>query len=131
VAILQIQVIRSCFMANPFGVPEVTVRDVAQKRADGDDFVLLDVREPVELGYANLGEGVTAVPLSELAQRRLEALPETVTADKTAEILVLCHHGNRSAQVTAWLRQQGWTNVHNIAGGIDAYADINPTVGKY
>ncbi|MFO7539135.1 MAG: rhodanese-like domain-containing protein [Chloroflexota bacterium] len=118
-------------MPNPYDVPEVTVQAVAQKRANEESFILLDVREPVELGYANLGLGVTAVPLSDIAERRLDALPDTVTADKTAEICVLCHHGNRSAQVTAWLRQQGWTNVYNIAGGIDAYADIDPAVGKY
>jgi rhodanese-related sulfurtransferase len=118
-------------MGNPFGVPEVTVQEVAHKRANGDDFVLLDVREPIELTYAKLEEGVTAVPLSQIAERRLEALPETMTADKTAEVVVMCHHGNRSAQVTAWLRQQGWTNVYNMAGGIDAYADIDATLGKY
>jgi rhodanese-related sulfurtransferase len=118
-------------MPNQFGVPEVSVQEVAQRRVNGDTFILLDVREPVELGYANLGAGVTVAPLSDIAERRLEALPETVTADKTVEICVLCHHGNRSAQVTAWLRQQGWSNVYNIAGGIDAYADIDATVGKY
>jgi len=118
-------------MGNPFGVPEVTVQEVAQKRANGDDFVLLDVREQVEFRYAKLDDGVTAVPLSQIAERRLEALPETMTADKTAEVVVICHHGNRSAQVTAWLRQQGWTNVYNMVGGIDAYADIDTSVGKY
>jgi rhodanese-related sulfurtransferase len=118
-------------MPNPFGVPEVSVQEVAQKRANGDDFILLDVREPVELGYANLGAGITAVSLSDIAERRLEALPAAVVADKTAEIVVVCHHGNRSAQVTAWLRQQGWTNVYNMAGGVDAYADIDPSIGRY
>ena len=119
-------------MSNRFDVPEVSVQQVAQKRANGDQFVLLDVREPIELRYATLGEDVvTAVPLSEIAQHRLEALPEKITADKTAEIVVMCHHGNRSAQVTAWLQQQGWTNVYNLDGGIDAYADIDPTIGKY
>jgi rhodanese-related sulfurtransferase len=118
-------------MSNPFGAPGVSVQEVARRRANGEDFILLDVREPIELGYANLGAGVTAVPLSDIAERRLEALPETISADKTAEIVVLCHHGNRSAQVTAWLRQQGWTNVYNMDGGIDAYADIDAAIGKY
>lgn len=119
-------------MANPYGVPEVSVQEVAQKRTEGDDFVLLDVRELVELHYANLGDEVEVAPLSELAERQLEALPDSIANDKDAEIIVMCHHGNRSAQVTAWLRQQGWTNVYNMAGGIDAYATIvDPSIGRY
>lgn len=118
-------------MSNLFDVPEVSVQEVAEKRARGDDFVLLDVREPVELHYAGLDDVETA-PLSDLAERQMEALPEAVTSDKDAEIVVMCHHGNRSAQVTAWLRQQGWTNVYNMAGGIDAYAiEVDPAVGRY
>ena len=117
---------------NPYGVPGLSVQEVAQKRDNGDSFVLLDVREPNELLYANLGKGVLLAPLSDLAQQGLEALPEAVLADKEAEIVVLCHHGSRSAQVTAWLQQQGWTNVLNMDGGIDAYAiAVDPTVGRY
>jgi rhodanese-related sulfurtransferase len=51
---------------------------------------------------------------------------------KETEIVVMCHHGVRSAQVVSWLRQQGWTNVWNLSGGIDAYArDVDPAVGFY
>lgn len=117
---------------NPYGVPGLSVQELAQKRKNGDNFILLDVREPNELLYANLGEGVIAAPLSELAQRGPDALPEAILADKEAEIVVMCHHGIRSAQVTAWLRQQGWNNVLNMDGGIDAYAiAVDPTVGRY
>ena len=119
-------------MGNPFGVPEYSVQEVAEKRSRGDDFVLLDVREMMELRYANLGDNVAVTPLSELAERQTEALPESIAKDKDVEIVVMCHHGNRSAQVTAWLRQQGWTNVYNMAGGIDAYAiAVDPSVGRY
>ena len=115
-----------------FGVPEISVQEVAEKRANGDDFILLDVREAQELNYANLGNGVTHVPLSDIAERRLDALPESITENKDAEIVVMCHHGNRSGQVTGWLRQQGWTNVLNMAGGIDAYAmQVDSSVGRY
>ena len=114
------------------GVPGITVQEVAEKRARGDQFILLDVREPVELHYAGLGDGVTVVPLSRLAEYQQAALPEAITADRDAEIVVICHHGNRSAQVTYWLRQQGWTNVYNMEGGIDAYAAlVDPSVGQY
>lgn len=119
-------------MSNPFGVPGVSVQTVAQKRADGDDFILLDVRELHELTYANLGDGVTHLPLSRLASEQLAALPPEIADDKDAEIVVMCHHGSRSAQVTAFLRQHGWDNVFNMDGGIEAYAvAVDPTVGRY
>lgn len=115
-----------------FGIPEISVQEVAVKRANGNDFVLMDVREPNELAYANLGEGVDEAPLSDIAERRLEALPEAVRNNKEAEVVVFCHHGSRSAQVVGWLRQQGWTNVLNMAGGIDAYAlQVDASVGRY
>ena len=117
---------------NPYGVPGLSVQEVAQKRANNEAFVLLDVREPNELLYANLGDGVLTAPLSELAAKGPESLPEAVTANKEAEIIVMCHHGSRSAQVVSWLTQQGWTNVLNMDGGIDAYAiAVDPAVGRY
>ena len=117
---------------NPYGVPGLTVQEVAQKRENGDEFILLDVREPNELLFANLGDGIQTCPVSQLAEQGPNALPEAVLANKEAEIVVMCHHGNRSAQVTAWLRQQGWTNVLNMDGGIDAYATaVDPSVGRY
>lgn len=119
-------------MPNPLGVPGISVKQLAEKLAADEEFVLLDVREPSELRAANLGDGVTAVPLSELARRQLDALPEAIRDDKKAEVVVMCHHGNRSAQVTAWLRHHGWTNVYNLDGGIDAYArEVDPRIGRY
>ncbi|MEM7115482.1 MAG: rhodanese-like domain-containing protein [Chloroflexota bacterium] len=119
-------------MSNPFGVPGISVREAAALRGGKDDVILLDVREPHELQRANLGESITAVPLSELASKQLAALPATIADNKEAHVVVLCHHGGRSAQVVAWLRQQGWTSVFNMDGGIDAYAlQIDPSVGRY
>ncbi len=119
-------------MPNPYGAPEITVSEVAEKRENGEDFILMDVREAHELNLANLGDGVTLLPLSQLAASQLDALPPEVTNNKEAEIVVLCHTGMRSGQVTAWLLQQGWTNVLSMAGGIDAYArQIDPDVGLY
>jgi rhodanese-related sulfurtransferase len=114
-----------------YAIPEITVHDLAQKLATSIPFVLLDVREPHELAYAKLmDEWGTLVPLSRLARELTNALPDNL--HKNAEIVVMCHTGQRSAQVTAWLRQNGWTNVHNLAGGIDAYARlIDPSVGFY
>jgi rhodanese-related sulfurtransferase len=119
-------------MPNPYNAPEISVQDLARRLADGEAFVLLDVRESYELDAASLPpEYVTPVPLSQLAEQQLAALPPAAREQDTP-IAVLCHHGIRSAQVTLWLRQQGWTNVVSVDGGIDAYArEIDSTVGSY
>lgn len=119
-------------MPNPFGAPEITAQEVATKLQQADPFILLDVRERHELDSASLPEETFELaPMSELAERRLDALPASAR-QQDAEIVVMCHHGVRSAQVTAWLRQQGWTNVVSMAGGIDAWAhEVDPSVGTY
>lgn len=118
-------------MANPLGVPGITVQQLAEKLQAGEDFILLDVREDQELWYASL-DGAIPAPLSDLSLRQLDALPAEIRSNNMVEVAVLCHHGNRSAQVTAWLRGQGWTNVFNVDGGIDAYAiHVDPSVGRY
>lgn len=117
-------------MPNPYGVPEISVQTLAEKRANDEEFILLDVREPHELQFAELDD-ILLLPLSLLAEQKLNAIPEEME-DKDQEIVVMCHTGRRSAQVTAWLLQQGWTNVSNLDGGIEAYAlEIDPDVGRY
>lgn len=119
-------------MANPFGLPGYTAAEFAQRRAEGKSMLVIDVREAFELEYANLGDGILHVPLSDLSRRLADALPEQVTRNPEQEIVVMCHHGNRSMQVTAWLMQQGYSNVFNLDGGIDAYAaEVDPSVGFY
>jgi rhodanese-related sulfurtransferase len=119
-------------MPNSFGAPEVTVKAVAQKIEAGDAFIWLDVREPNELTLAAIGDArVVNLPLSQLAARGADALSAALRNQK-AEIVVFCHHGMRSAQVTAWLRQQGWQQVVNMTGGIDAWAvEVDPAVSRY
>ena len=112
-------------------IPEISPEELAGKIADKEAFVLLDVREPYELQAANLGDRVELAPMSALARERLDALP-AAARDKEAELVIFCHHGVRSAQVVAWLRQQGWQNVWNLRGGIDAYArEVDPAIGFY
>jgi rhodanese-related sulfurtransferase len=119
-------------MANIYGVPEITVHEVAHRMKTDEKILLLDVREEMELRRANLGEGVVWVPLSQMAARRLDALPVELSDDKEQELIVFCHHGVRSAQVAAWLAHEGWNNVLSLAGGIDAYArEIDQSVGHY
>ncbi len=119
-------------MPNTYGAPEVSVKDVAAKIAAQEPFIFLDVREPNELTAAAIkDERVVNVPLSELAQKQTAILP-AAAQDKEAEIIVFCHHGARSGQVTAWLRGQGWTNVINMEGGIDSWArNVDASVGRY
>lgn len=118
-------------MPNIYGAPEVDVQDVACMRESDEPFILLDVREQMELRLANLGQDVLWIPLSELAARREAALGDDFS-DKGKTVIVLCHTGMRSAQVTAWLRQLGWENTYSMAGGIEAYAlEVDPSVGRY
>ena len=118
-------------MSNPFGAPEKSVEQVAEFRQNKEGMILLDVREPMELRMANLCDDIISVPLSVLAHAREGALPAEL-ADKNQKLVVFCHTGVRSAQVTAWLKSLGWLNVWSMAGGIDAYARrIDSTIGRY
>jgi rhodanese-related sulfurtransferase len=63
----------------------------------------------------------------------MNTVPQRVQElDPDAEILVMCRSGKRSADITAFLMHQGFANVHNVTGGILAWAtDVDPTVQKY
>lgn len=115
-----------------FMLPEITVTDLSEKLKSQEMFILLDVREPHELGYARLDDSrLEVAPMSRLAREGTSVLSESAQS-QDATIYVMCHHGNRSAQITAWLAQQGWRNVYNVRGGIDEYArTIDPSVGHY
>lgn len=119
-------------MPNPFGAPEISVRDVAVKQQAGDPFIWLDVREADELAAVAIADPlVIHIPLSRLAREQTAALPAPAQ-DQAAEIVVMCHHGVRSAQVVAWLRGQGYTNALSMAGGVDAWAqEVDPSIGTY
>lgn len=113
-------------------LPEITVTDLSEKLKSEEKFILLDVRELDELNQSKLTDDrLEVTPLSRLAQEGTNALSESAQS-KDSTIYVMCHHGNRSMQVTAWLAQQGWKNVFNVRGGIDEYARrIDQSVGFY
>jgi rhodanese-related sulfurtransferase len=113
-------------------IPEITVNELSQKLKSDEKFILLDVRELNELDYARLTDSrLEVTPMSRLAREGTKALSESVQSQH-ATIYVLCHHGNRSGQVAAWLAQQGWQNVFSVRGGIDEYArKIDSSVGFY
>ncbi|WP_455242072.1 rhodanese-like domain-containing protein [Petrachloros mirabilis] len=90
----------------------------------GEKLVLLDVREQWEYDLAKLN-GSTLIPLGTLPQS-LNKL------DRDSEIICICHHGMRSADATNFLLQQGFPNVKNLVGGIDAWsAQVDRTVQRY
>ena len=116
-----------------FVLPEIAPQQLADWLKTRPELVVLDVREPYEFPRAKLDDArVVYAPLSDLVRKHLEGLPEGVRQDKSAPLVVICHHGNRSAQVTAWLMSLGWETVYNLAGGIDAYARlVDPAIGTY
>ena len=91
---------------------------------EGRDFVLLDVRTPVEHQTSKL-ENSLLMPLQTLP-RRFDEL------DRNRDIVVYCHHGNRSAHAVDFLRRMGFDNTFNLVGGIDAWSKrIDPSVPQY
>ena len=90
--------------------------------------LVLDVREPWELRTASIvprGFDLLAVPMNEVPARLAE-LP------RDRPIACLCHHGVRSQRVALFLTHQGYTDVVNIAGGIDAWSrERDPAVPRY
>ena len=113
-------------------LPEITVTALGEKLKSDEKFILLDVRELSELDRAKVTDSrLQVMPMSRLAQEGVKALSESVQSQKIP-VYVLCHHGNRSMQVTGWLTQQGYKNVFNVSGGIDAYArQVDQSVGFY
>ncbi len=96
----------------------------ARKLNESRKAVILDVREPFEFGICSI-EGSIQKPMNTIPNE-LENLP------REEQILVICHSGVRSMQVTNFLRRQGFDKATNIAGGIDAWAmQIDPNMQRY
>ena len=76
--------------------------------------LLLDVREPWEHDKAKIA-GSRLVPMGQIPARLAEI-------DEEKEVVAICHHGGRSMQVAVFLEKNGFTRVHNLAGGIDAWS---------
>jgi molybdopterin/thiamine biosynthesis adenylyltransferase/rhodanese-related sulfurtransferase len=106
------------------GVPEITPTQLAARISRGDDFDLIDVREPHEWEIARI-PGARLVPLGTL----VEALP---TLDSAREIVVHCKGGGRSAKAVQQLQASGFRKVWNLAGGISRWSDdVDPSTPKY
>ena len=101
---------------------EIDVPAAAQMLRDGA--LLLDVREAFEVATCAVA-GSRHIPMRQIPEN-LPSLP------RDQPILVMCHHGSRSLRVTQFLRANGFANVTNVAGGIDAWAEqIDPTLARY
>src|SRR2546423_1073663 len=105
-------------------VPSISVQELKRRMDAIEDFELIDVREPFEFEIARIN-GAKLIPLGEIAERADEL-------QRGEPIVVHCHSGQRSAQAVRLLQQQGFSNVYNLDGGIDAWSDqIDPSVPKY
>jgi len=105
---------------------EISVQDVKRLQDQKAKLFLLDVRQPQEYEHVNI-EGATLIPLPQLTARLSELEPH-----RNDLIVIHCHHGGRSMQATMFLRQQGFTNVKNMTGGIDAWSlQIDPSKPRY
>lgn len=103
---------------------EISATDLKRKLDAGDKVALLDVREPWER------ETAAIKPSSHIAMGDVPARFQEL--DPEEHLIVYCHHGVRSMNVTAWLRQQGFESVQSLRGGIDRWAkEIDPKVPLY
>jgi molybdopterin/thiamine biosynthesis adenylyltransferase/rhodanese-related sulfurtransferase len=105
------------------GIPQLSVKDLKQRIDTGEDVFILDVREPYEYQIAQIGGKL--IPQNDVPQRLAE-----IPRDR--EIVVQCRSGARSQRIAEFLKQSGYTQVVNLAGGILAWSDeIDPKVQKY
>jgi rhodanese-related sulfurtransferase len=86
---------------------------------------LVDVREPWEFATTRI-EGSLHLPMSEVPTRAQKEL------DIDERLVIVCHHGVRSMNVTTWLRRQGFEKAQSLRGGIDAWSkEVDPAVARY
>ena len=105
------------------GIPQITVKELKRRIDAGEDVQLIDVREPFEYQIAQIGGKL--IPQNDVPQRLAEI-------DHDREVVVHCKSGGRSQRIAEFLKQSGYQNVANLAGGILAWSDeIDPRVQKY
>jgi molybdopterin/thiamine biosynthesis adenylyltransferase/rhodanese-related sulfurtransferase len=107
-------------------VQEITVQEVHALQERGEEFLLLDVREPQEHATARI-QGARLVPLGQL-EARLGELADW----KAKRVVIHCHHGGRSAHACQLLEQHGFAKALNLRGGIDAWSQsVDASVPRY
>src|SRR5712692_4293257 len=109
---------------DPTRVPELTAPEVKKMMDEKKPFILVDVREPHEFQICRI-PGSVLIPLGEVPKR----MNELNSAD---EIVVHCRSGMRSAQAVDLLMKAGFRKIHNLKGGVLAWADqVDPSMPKY
>jgi rhodanese-related sulfurtransferase len=96
---------------------DISAKELKERMDKGETLVLIDVREPSEYKQVNIG--ATLIPLATLPDK-LDELSQY----KNQEVIVHCRSGKRSGQAKIYLEQQGFTNVRNVLGGIEAYLGL-------
>jgi len=106
-------------------IKQMSVEELKSKMDAGEKIRLVDVREQSEYETARI-DGSVLIPLSQFAQKALQELKPD------QEIVVHCHHGGRSQRACEFLSAQGFTNLANLAGGIDAWSvKVDSKVPRY
>jgi rhodanese-related sulfurtransferase len=106
---------------------ETAPREVRQRMDAGEAIRLIDVREPGEFALTRIS-GAELIPMGTVPARlqHLDAIADEAT------LIVFCHHGVRSLNVTCWLREHGVTACQSMAGGIDRWSEeVDPAVPRY
>jgi rhodanese-related sulfurtransferase len=107
-------------------IPQIVPAELARWRADASrgSPLLVDVREPWEFDYCRI-DGSLSIPLGEVTRRQAE-LP------RERSLVLVCHHGRRSQHAAMLLAGAGFENVHNLQGGVEAWAaEVEPTMKRY
>lgn len=105
-------------------VGEMGVRELANWGVEGNPYTLLDVRTDTEVELAAM-HGALHIPMHEIPSR-IREIP------RSAPVVVMCHHGERSYRVARFLLAGGFHDVYNLEGGIDAYAaEVDPSIPRY
>ena len=93
---------------------DITVEELKERKDKNENLIVLDVREEWEYDEFNIGGKL--IPLATLPGAVAE-----LSSHKNDEIIVHCKSGKRSANAQAFLTQQGFTNVRNLVGGVEAW----------
>ena len=107
-------------------IPQISPLEVSRWRADAarEAPLLVDVREPWEVEFCRI-DGALSIPLGDVVRRAGE-LP------RDRALVMVCHHGGRSQHAAVLLAGAGFAQVHNMRGGIDAWAlEVDPTMKRY
>jgi rhodanese-related sulfurtransferase len=107
-------------------IPQLAPAELARWRADAARAapVLVDVREPWEFAHCRIEDSIS-IPLGHLTTRLAE-LP------RNRDLVLVCHHGSRSQHAAMLLAQRGFASVHNLRGGVEAWAlEVDPAMQRY